>query len=137
MNSRLIVVGLVEKNGKFLLGKKPDNVGPYPNSWHIPGGGVDLENESLEEALRRELREETEVEVSDIEWLGFDEDNEPNKHGKLTHYVFLDFKAQYESGEAKAGDDMSIIKWVSKEELKELDLNKVSRKFLLKLGLLD
>lgn len=136
MKSRVIVVGLIEKNGSFLLGKKPGNIGPYPNTWHIPGGGIDLGEESLEEALRREIKEETGIEIQNIESTGFDEDNEPNKHGEMTHYVFLDFRAEWLSGEIKAGDDMKGLKWIQKDELKNLNLNKPTQKLFKKLKII-
>lgn len=134
MKSRVIVVGLIEKDGKILLGKKPENIGPYPNTWHIPGGGVNLGEETIEDALRRELREEAGIEIDNIEPLGFDEDREPNKHGEMMHYIFLDFKAQYASGEVKAGDDIHHLQWIEKSELKNLNLNKPTLKLLRKLN---
>jgi len=134
MKARIIVVGLIEKDGKLLLGKKSMNVGPYANTWHIPGGGINLDKESLEEALRREMKEEARIEIQDIEQIGFDEDNEQDKYGEITHYIFLDFKANYASGEIKANDDMKILKWVGKDELKNLNLNKPTRKLFKKLN---
>jgi len=134
MKSRVIVVGLVEKNGSILLGKKPGNTGPYPNTWHNPGGGINLDKESLEEALKREIREETGIEIQNIEQLGFDEDNEPDKHGEMTHYIFLAFRAKWLSGEIMAGDDMKELKWVKKDELKNLFFNRPAKKLLKKLN---
>jgi len=136
MNSRLAVVGLVEKQGQYLLGQKPPNVGPYPNTWHIPGGGVDLDNETVEEALKREIKEEAGIEIKDVKVICFDEDEEPNKHGEITRYVFLQFTADYLSGKIKPNDDMYNLKWVDKNELKNLNLNKPTAKFLKKLNLL-
>ncbi|MBF8249711.1 MAG: hypothetical protein HW400_312 [Candidatus Levybacteria bacterium] len=133
MKSRIIVVGLIEKDGTVLLGKKFGNIGPYPNTWHNPGGGINLDEESLKEALRREIKEEAGIEIQDIEQLGFDEDNEPDKHGEMTHYIFLDFKAKWLSGEINAGDDMKELKWIKKEELKKLNLNKPAQKLFKKL----
>ncbi|HSX08713.1 MAG TPA: hypothetical protein VLF93_01000 [Candidatus Saccharimonadales bacterium] len=37
MKARVIVTTLIEKEGKILLGKKLKDVGPYPNTWHLPG----------------------------------------------------------------------------------------------------
>ena len=136
VKSRLIVVCLIEKDSKFLLGKKPKNTGPYPNSWHTPGGGVNLDEESIEDALRREMKEEAGIEIKDIQGFGFDEDYEPNKHGEVTHYIFLDFKAKYLSGTIKAGDDMNHLQWIRKEGLKNLNLNKPTKKLLKKLNII-
>ena len=136
MKSRLIVVCLIEKDSKFLLGKKPKNTGPYPNLWHTPGGGVNLDEESIEDALRREMKEETGIEITDIREVGFDEDYETNKHGELTHYVFLDFKVNYLSGDINAGDDIKHLRWVKKEDLKNLNLNKPTKKLLKKLNII-
>jgi len=136
MKSRLVVVAVIQKNGEYLVGQKPKNVGPYPNTWHIPGGGVDLNNESSEEALKREIREETGIEIQNVRAVGFDEDEVPNKHGEMTRYVFLDYEADYLSGDIKANDDMAVLKWVRKEELKTLNLNKPCEKLFKKLKLI-
>lgn len=136
MKSRVVVVAVVEKEGKYLVGQKPEGIGPYPNTWHTLGGGVDLENETLEEAVKRETREEAGIEINNIKPIAFDEDNEPDKHGEMTHYVFLSFKADYVLGEIQAGDDMANLIWASREELSKLNLNKPSRKLFKSLNLI-
>lgn len=136
MKFRVIVVGLIEKDGSYLLGKKPENIGPYPNTWHLPGGGINLEAESLEEALKREIKEEAGIEIQNIHSVGLDEDYEKDKHGELTHYVFLDFKADYLSGTINANDDMKQLKWVEVKEIKDLNLNKPTKKLFEKLNLI-
>ena len=88
----------------------------------------------MEEALKREIREETGIEIQNIEQLGFDEDNEPDKHGEMTHYIFLDFRTEWLSGEITAGDDMKELKWVKKDELKNLFFNRPAKKLLKKLN---
>ena len=59
------VEGIYVQKGKILLFKR--NVEPFKGFWHVIGGQVE-ENETLKEALEREFREETglEVEVSNI-----------------------------------------------------------------------
>jgi ADP-ribose pyrophosphatase YjhB (NUDIX family) len=136
MKFRVIVVGLIKKDESYLLGKKPDNTGPYPNTWHLPGGGINLDKESLEEALRREIKEESGIEIKEMQSIGIDEDYEKDKHGELTHYVFLDFKANYLSGDIKANDDMKKIEWVEINKIKKLNLNKPTKKLFEKLNLI-
>lgn len=128
MKARVIVTTLIEKNGKILLGQKPKDVGPYPNTWHLPGGGVNLENESLADAVKREIKEETALIVDTMERVSFDEDYEPDKKGEMTHYVFLVYKVKPKTMNAKAADDIITLKWFTKFELKLLTLTRPSIK---------
>lgn len=134
MKARVVVTTLIEKNGKILLGQKPKDIGPYPNTWHLPGGGVDIENESLEDAVRREIHEETGLEVKKMERVNFDEDYEPDKKGEMTHYIFLVYKVMPVSMDAKAADDLIELRWFNKSELKKLSLTRPSVKFFKELG---
>ena len=79
MKSRVIVTAIIENNNMFLFGQKPHDVGPYPNTWHLLGGGVNMEQETLEDALRREIQEEAGIEIDTIKKVSFDEDYEPDK----------------------------------------------------------
>ncbi|MCL4417207.1 MAG: NUDIX domain-containing protein [Patescibacteria group bacterium] len=126
MKSRLIVSAVIKKSDKFLFGRKADGIGPYPNTWHLLGGGVNLGKESLKEALVREIKEEAGIEIADIKKLSFDEDYEPDKKGELTHYIFLVFEANYQSGELKPDDDIKELKWFNKSEITNLSLPKPS-----------
>lgn len=110
-------------------------MGPYPNTLHLLGGGVD-EGESLEEALKREVREEAGIEIDVAEQIGFDEDYEENKHGEKTHYVFLIYKANYISGEPEPKDDIVELIWIPKNELPRNELNRPSLKLFEKMGYL-
>ncbi len=136
MKSRVVVAAIIEKDGEILLGEKPKDIGPYPNTWHLPGGGVDLENESLTDAVKREVKEETGLEILKLERASFDEDYEPNKHGEMTHYVFLVFWVTPTSSNASAADDLETLHWFKKSELKKLSLTKPTIKFFKEVGLL-
>ncbi|HWY79193.1 MAG TPA: NUDIX domain-containing protein [Candidatus Sulfotelmatobacter sp.] len=134
MKARVIVAILVEKEKKILLGRKPDNVGPYPNTWHFPGGGVNLEDESVADAVKRELKEETSLEVAEMERVSFSEDYEPNKNGEMTHYVFLVYKVIPKTTDAKAADDIVKVQWFTKSEVKKLSLTRPSLTFFQEIG---
>ncbi len=136
MKTRLVVAAIIEKDGMILLGQKPAGKGPYPDSWHLPGGGVNLEEETLEDAMRREIKEETGLDVISLERDGFDEDYEEDKHGELTHYVFLRFNVVPENIDAKAADDLVELRWFKKEELKNLKLARPLSKHLKEIGLI-
>lgn len=70
-----VVTGILVKNdeGKILLVKKPDGVGPYQGNFLTPGGGVES-GESIDKAVQRELYEETGVKVNNLKRVLFDDD---------------------------------------------------------------
>ena len=57
MRQRTIVCPLIQNDGAYLLCKMADDRGVFPGQWAISGGGVEP-GERIEEALRREIREE-------------------------------------------------------------------------------
>jgi len=136
MKSRVIVSAVIEKGDLLLFGKKKANVGPYPNSVHLIGGGANLDDELLEDALIREINEEANIKVELVERLGFDEDYEPDKRKELTHYVFLVYRAKYISGEIKPKDDVVELNWYHKKDLNTIPLNKPSIRLFKKMGYL-
>ncbi|MFH1133134.1 MAG: NUDIX hydrolase [Nanoarchaeota archaeon] len=136
MESRIVVSLVLEKDGQLLLGRKKNGVGPYPNSWLILGGGMDLGKETTSEALRRETQEEAGIEIGDIEQIGFDEDNEPDKDGVMTHYLFLIFKAKWISGDPRPGDDIVELRWFTKSDFPSIPLPRPSLRLFKKLGYL-
>lgn len=136
MKSRLVVSAIIKKGDEYLLGKKSKNIAPYPNTWHLLGGGVNLEEENLEGGIRREVKEEAGIELGTLKRISFDEDYEPNKHGEMTHYVFLVFESEYKSGEIKAKDDIEELQWFHKSELKNIPLTRPSIKLFKEINLI-
>ena len=123
------------KNHKALMilrGKPPSQ-----GLWSIPGGSVEL-GETLQQAAEREVFEETGVIVSAKEPVyTFDHIEKDENERVRFHYVIIDLTADYVSGEPVPGDDALDARWVSLEELDELDELQVSerlRKLLVRLG---
>ena len=135
MKYRLNVVCLIVKEGKILLGKKADGVGPYPGTWLIPGGGVNSEIESIDEAMKREIKEETNLDVTKFERMFFGEDI-TDRHGEITRLIYLYYKiidvADWKN--EKAGDDLVELHWFSFSELSTIPLPQVSIKLYKSLG---
>lgn len=134
MKSRIIVSAIIERDGKYLFGKKPKDVGPYPNTYHLLGGGVNAEEESLEEGLIREIKEEAGIGLTHITRLSFDEGYATNKHGEEVHYLFHVYTATYANGEEKPGDDIAELVWLTKEDIKKVPLPEPSEKLFKELG---
>ena len=111
----LCVGAVVVRDDAILLIKRCSP--PGQGLWSVPGGRVQR-GETLAEAARRELREETGLDGEVGEAVGWTE-----LIGRRRHYVVVDFWVTVASDEAPtAGTDASDAAWVSLEDLEELDL---------------
>lgn len=113
-----IVFGYSKQDGVsvLLIQRKYE---PFKNSWAIPGGFV-LEDESLEEAVKRELMEETGISVNYLEQLyTFGEPKrDPRQRIIAVAYFGLVKASQYQ--ELKASTDAENAKWFSIKKLPAL-----------------
>ena len=94
---------------------------PLLGRWSIPGGTVEL-GETLEQALVREMAEETGLEVEPLELLTVFDRIEREGDRVVFHYVIADYLCRCLSGTARAGSDALEVGWVGAEELEQLDL---------------
>jgi ADP-ribose pyrophosphatase YjhB (NUDIX family) len=96
---------------------------PRLGLWSLPGGAQHL-GESAEAAARRELREETGIEVGPLELAAV---VDAISHDEVTravryHYTIVDYCAFWRSGEACPGDDVSAVFWAAPADLRRFDL---------------
>lgn len=129
---QIAVGGIVIHEGRVLLVRRKNP--PMQGMWAIPGGRVRT-GEPLEQAVARELLEETGIaatvtgEVHVVEVIDRDE------HGQVRfHYVILDWVADYRSGNLRAGDDALEAAWASPEDLSQMQLTDSTLTLLRRLG---
>jgi ADP-ribose pyrophosphatase YjhB (NUDIX family) len=98
----------LDEQGRVLLGRRAFD--PAKGLWDLPGGFLH-EDELPVDALRREVREETALEIEPIDFLGFW--LEPYD-GRIVLCLAWTASA---TGEPQAGDDLVELRWFSADEL--------------------
>ena len=107
---RLGIGVMILDGDKILLGhrakKRADTGGIFePDSWTFPGGKQEF-GETFYEGAKREVTEETNLDISDLELFGAEDDVQPNKH-----YVTLHIIARSHSGELKTMEPEKEDEW--------------------------
>lgn len=105
---------------------------PRRGEWSIPGGLVRL-GEPVEEAARREVREETGLELGPLDLVAVVDSIERDARGRVRrHYVLVDFTAEAAAGVARAGSDAAEVRWFAPAELDALPLWERTREVILR-----
>ena len=87
---------------------------PLKGYWSVPGGAVEV-GEQLTEAVRREVLEETGLEIEPLSVVEIFERITRDAAGLAEyHYVLVDYLCRVTGGELKAGDDVSSARWVER-----------------------
>ena len=130
----LIVDAFIKRNNRYLAIRRAKNV--EIGTWETPGGKVNL-NERVEDALKREIREELGVDIKINKFLGWGEGfNCPTEFGFKIHRFVLYFDCEMISGELKLdGIEVKEYKWVTRDEFKKLrPLSKPIKDFFDRFG---
>jgi len=124
------VGGVIISGGRALLVKRGSP--PLEGQWSIPGGMLEA-GETLLLGVRRELLEETGIEVKVLELIEVFERINLDGEGKARyHYVVLDYLCEAVRGEARAGSDVTDVAWATPAELAQYALTETATRVVLK-----
>jgi 8-oxo-dGTP diphosphatase len=117
----IVGIGIVVIKGNTVLlvrRGKPPNIG----SWTLPGGAQEL-GETTEDAARRELLEETGIEVGKLHFAATVDNIRHDETGRVRfHYTIIDFAAEWVAGEPVADTDVTEAVWAPLDALDDFGL---------------
>ena len=106
----IVGIGVAVLRGEALLLVRRGSA-PNLGAWSLPGGGQEL-GETVEAAARRELLEETGLEVGPLVLAAHVDSIHPDPDGRIRyHYTIIDLAACWTGGEACAGGDVTDVVW--------------------------
>ena len=109
---------------------------PLKGRWSLPGGVVEA-GERIEDALRREVKEETGLDVEVIELIEVFERIQRDAEGRPEyHYVLLDYYCEPRGGRLQAASDVARAEWVRREDVGRYPLTSGAREVIEKAFLL-
>lgn len=143
---QIVSAVIFSSDGCLLMGRKdPAKGGVYPTAWHIPGGGI-MKDETLKDALVRELHEEVRLRLTknQLVALPFIGQGETVKtvDGKRVwckmkfhrFEVRLDKTAAELASEVIPGDDLVELRWFCNDELENTELIPGGKDFFIQAG---
>ncbi|MBU0981277.1 NUDIX domain-containing protein [Patescibacteria group bacterium] len=119
--------------GALILNPKSELFLMSAHSWKsryvVPGGHVEY-MEELEKALKREVWEETNLEIFDIDFFGYYESINNTEFFKKKHFIFMDFLCHTKSEKVVLNEEGLNYVWVSPENALKLDLAGTTRQLI-------
>jgi len=129
--NRITSTAIIHKDGKYLIVRRSLDKKAFPGKWTVPGGGLEVDDYvnlpktthdhwyfAIEKSLRREIKEEVNLEVGRLNYLldiaFIRSDGIPA--------IILSYYCNYKSSEVNLNEENIDYKWVTFEEAKNYDL---------------
>jgi ADP-ribose pyrophosphatase YjhB (NUDIX family) len=114
------VGALILKRDRILMAQRGKE--PLKGSWSLPGGALET-GESLADGVRREVREETGLDIRTLGVLEIFERIMRDASGAPEyHYVLIDYMCRMVGGTLAPGDDVCAVEWVRRRDLPQLEI---------------
>ncbi|MTI47913.1 MAG: NUDIX domain-containing protein [Firmicutes bacterium] len=104
----------------------------WNNEYVIPGGHIEL-GEKMEDALKREILEETGLEIYDIELISLKESVFSDTFHEEKHFIFIDYRCKTNSYEVTLNDEAQEFEWVDLNDIENYKLGGFTEPLLMKI----
>jgi nucleoside triphosphatase len=122
------VGGLIfNQEGKVFLMTSPKWKGKYV----IPGGHIEL-GETIEQAFKREIKEETNLDIFDIKFITLQEFIFGKEFHKKRHFIFLDYACKTKNTNVVLDKEGSDYIWTTLDEALKLPIEPYTRTTILR-----
>src|SRR5512147_1376474 len=128
---KVVITAIVMKDGKFLVMQRSPHEKKFPSRWTVPGGKLTTDDyvhapkdtpdywyNVLENALRREVKEEAGLDITNIRYVTSLADAREGEDPSLV----ISCLADWAGGEVVFDESMSDYRWVSLAEASSVDL---------------
>lgn len=115
-------------DGKILLCKSHK----WENKYVIPGGHIEF-GEKMEDALKREISEETGLDIYDIKLISIKESICRDMFHEERHFIFIDYVCKTESSKVTLNDEAEEYEWIDIEQIDYYDLGGFTKELLMRL----
>jgi 8-oxo-dGTP diphosphatase len=124
------VGGVVVCDGRALIVKRAHE--PRKGEWSLPGGLVEL-GESLTDAVRREIKEETSLDVEIGPMIETFDRVHRDDDGRIRyHFVIIDYVCWPVGGDAAPGSDAAAVAWVTETEIDDYRVNAHAKEVIVR-----
>lgn len=107
-------VAIYNDDGQLLMSRKP-----FESKWRFIGGFADIDSDSDEQDVKREVQEEAHVEIDDIEYICSKKIKDWRYANERDCIRTRFFKAKYVYGKPTPDDDIEELKWFNVDELND------------------
>jgi nucleoside triphosphatase len=119
---------ILNRRGQVLLAKSIK----WLDRFTLPGGHIEL-GETVEEALKREIREEVGLEIEIIRFLQFQEAIYSPEFIHRKHFIFLDFLCKAKTDRVQVDNkEIQDFRWVDPQKALEMNVEPFSKKTIAK-----
>lgn len=128
---KVVITAIVVRDVRYLVLKRSPNEKKFPSRWTVPGGKLTTEDyihlpkdtpdywyNVLERTLRREVKEEAGIEITNIRYVTSLADARENDDPSLV----ISCLAEWSSGDVRLDQSMVEYRWVTLEEARSIDL---------------
>jgi nucleoside triphosphatase len=117
---------VVNEKGEVLIVRSSK----WKNLHTVPGGHIEL-GERAEDAIKREVKEETGLDVEPVKLLLVQEAIYPKDYHKHEHFVFMDYICRAKSSQVKLdGRELQEFLWIDPKEALKLQMEEYTRNFV-------